>query len=1211
MAEIIDIEVRDEEAKKKLDETSKGLLNIGESATEGGGKLDAALKRVLNNIINQKAKVKDLENTYKTLKKAQGAAFMSGDDAQANKLKEQSEVAFKNYKNAKIELSSLREEQKRYRAEAEQVSKANEKNVQSTASLKMQLLNLRNATATLELEYRKLSEAEKNSAKGQQLQAKIRQMTNDAAMLSDTLGDVNSSIKNMASDTSTFDAISQGLNVAASAAGAYVGVLGMLGASEEEQQAIQTKLQASLAISNALSVVQNALQKQSALMLGVQAIQAKAAATAIAIKTAAEGKGVIATKAATIAQAAFNAVAKANPYVLLATALLTVVGAITAFALGTKKAADAEKEMADNAEREAEAQKNLKNYYGSLFSGLGSLVVKYNALSASYRQMRSDAEKTQWLKENKSAMDELGISIKNVNDADAAFIANSKLMMRTFQLRTQVAALQKLAEAAVEEAEGQRLIDANKDKNQLSNGTYNLYDVQANVYSDKYMQALEQLRKLEKELGVFKKYESGADTGDKAEALNKEIARMAYNARIGAKDAEIKAMQDGEEKLLAQMELDHQKEIDEVEKQKNDYIAKKKELAKLQGKQYDAGKDPALVNFDNTLKHMNDAYEASVGKVKSATKTAINEFLAENGTYTDKVVAIMALYEEKMKGANNAEKMQLANEMQERLSSARSAYGDNLQDVSDEGLTSLLGSLKQLININKDAFNTKQLEAYRDEIAAIENEIANRKPVTSLRKAEEEYDTATSDRQKAERNMFTANDDVAKAQKALNQAENGTYKDDETKIKAVTAAQNTLNQAKAKAITASKNYQNACQREIDAEQKVKRAKEQTLASIGKLVQAIGQVGSVVGGTVGEITSIVETIGMTVVSSIAGMDTAAQAGSEAIKTVERASVILAIISAAIQVAQQIASLLNNDDDKEENIKNYQRQINALQNAYKDLEKQVEKTYSSEKQANIELEIQNKQKQISLIYRQIDEERDKKDSDGDKIASWQQNILDLQREIKDLKEAAKDAIFGEDINTAIENFADAYASAWEQGISRVKSVKDVVRNSMKQMVKLSIESAIQASGSMEKIRTALAGYFADGILDAFEQNAVEQMAVKLEREIENKFGWANNLLKSKSSTEGTSGGFATMSQDSADELNGRFTALQMSANSIDVAIRQVNELSRAKLEHVVTMRGHTEEMVNLSLEAVDYLGRIEKNTAQLYEVNTRLEAIERKL
>ena len=74
-----------------------------------------------------------------------------------------------------------------------------------------------------------------------------------------------------------------------------------------------TKLQAALVASNALSSIQNNLQKQSALMQGIGIIQTKAATTAETIKTAAQGRGVIVTKAATIAQAAFNAVAKANP----------------------------------------------------------------------------------------------------------------------------------------------------------------------------------------------------------------------------------------------------------------------------------------------------------------------------------------------------------------------------------------------------------------------------------------------------------------------------------------------------------------------------------------------------------------------------------------------------------------------------------------------------------------------------------------------------------------------------------------------------------------------------------------------------------------------------------------------------------------------------------------------------------------------------------
>jgi hypothetical protein len=59
----------------------------------------------------------------------------------------------------------------------------------------------------------------------------------------------------------------------------------------------------------------------------------------------AENKGTIATGAATVAQKVFNAVAKANPYVLLATAALGVATALYAFSSSTSKATEKEKEL--------------------------------------------------------------------------------------------------------------------------------------------------------------------------------------------------------------------------------------------------------------------------------------------------------------------------------------------------------------------------------------------------------------------------------------------------------------------------------------------------------------------------------------------------------------------------------------------------------------------------------------------------------------------------------------------------------------------------------------------------------------------------------------------------------------------------------------------------------------------------------------------------
>ena len=70
-------------------------------------------------------------------------------------------------------------------------------------------------------------------------------------------------------------------------------------------------------------------------MLGVRKAQEALLTTAIAIRTAAETKGTIATKAATVATTALTAASKANPYVLLATAIKRLPGYLLFWTLPT------------------------------------------------------------------------------------------------------------------------------------------------------------------------------------------------------------------------------------------------------------------------------------------------------------------------------------------------------------------------------------------------------------------------------------------------------------------------------------------------------------------------------------------------------------------------------------------------------------------------------------------------------------------------------------------------------------------------------------------------------------------------------------------------------------------------------------------------------------------------------------------------------------
>ena len=211
--------------------------------------------------------------------------------------------------------------------------------------LRTEYRNMIEEIALLTLQYRTLTAEEQKSASGKELQQKIDEMIQKASTLKDAMADVQDSVSKGASDTFAFDAISQGIDTIVSSMGAATGAAHLLGISDKELEEIQTDLQAAFVISNSIIRIQTALQKQSSLMKGVAAIQEAALTKATNLNTAARGKNVVVTKAAIVAQAAFNLVAKANPYVLLAMALVTVVGALALYAKGTADASEEQKRL--------------------------------------------------------------------------------------------------------------------------------------------------------------------------------------------------------------------------------------------------------------------------------------------------------------------------------------------------------------------------------------------------------------------------------------------------------------------------------------------------------------------------------------------------------------------------------------------------------------------------------------------------------------------------------------------------------------------------------------------------------------------------------------------------------------------------------------------------------------------------------------------------
>ena len=84
-------------------------------------------------------------------------------------------------------------------------------------------------------------------------------------------------------------------------------------------------------------------------------------------------------------------------------------------------------------------------------------------------------------------------------------------------------------------------------------------------------------------------------------------------------------------------------------------------------------------------------------------------------------------------------------------------------------------------------------------------------------------------------------------------------------------------------------------------------------------------GSIMSSTLQMINGIVQLVNM----SATGMQGTSVAAASAISTVEKASVILTVITAAMQIAMTIVNMFNNDDDKQAEIDALQDRIDQLQ------------------------------------------------------------------------------------------------------------------------------------------------------------------------------------------------------------------------------------------------------------------------------------------
>ena len=299
-----------------------------------------------------------------------------------------------------------------------------------------------------------------------------------------------------------------------------------------------------------------------------------------------------------------------------------------------------------------------------------------------------------------------------------------------------------------------------------------------------------------------------------------------------------------------------------------------------------------------------------------------------------------------------------------------------------------------------------------------------------------------------------------------------------------------------------------------------------------------------------------------------MATAGVASAEAVKTAEKGSVILAVIGAAIQAVMAIVKIFNKHGKTakaEKNIKKIEGQIKDLDRAYDKLGDKIEDTYSTDATPLIEQQDRLLAQKQALLRQQIAEEKSKKNKkqDADQIKAWEQEIEDIQETRDNKQQTITEKLIGKDYKGVLEDFSGSIMDAMDDAET---SVEDAVKNIGKSIKKSAVQQQLNAKLQplTEKYATTLGDAMTDSVISDNEKIVLEQLEQSIARISEDYLGQFDDLWeKADEERQAVSGGITNMSQDTAEEMNGRLTQIQSHTFSINESVKQMTEFSSQQL------------------------------------------------
>lgn len=654
----------------------------------------------------------------------------------------------------------------------------------------------------------------------------------------------------------------------------------------------------------------------------------------------------------------FNMAVKANPLGLVLSVVAAAVSAFALFRDTTDEAADAIK-----AEREEAEEFNKR-----VGESAGKAISTYKTLQAEYKNCKTAHEQRQWIKESQTKFKELGIAVTSVNDAENIFVKNTSVMMTAFKKRAEAAAWQsKVDEEYAKRIERQMQLEDQRDKIQAGskvpgyshttqggneyvdrsgNWVYteqgaknareafnrsiandpvlNAIDERINRYTKKMSEVSSEFQGLFEQAGTTTKTKAEerdeeraakeqqkianetAQRNEKIREYSDKVSEAVTQAEFDIRQAQINAMDDGYEKTVAQVQLNYdrliaendkraQKMIEDLKDKKTlEWLNQNPKATKEQEIEYRASLNLTTADLSSEQQAMLRSYAEIARQIQvNGNRAALDDMLKDVLTYEQQRTEIAEEYEKKRKALYQTDEQ-----------------GNYVLDESGSPV------LRQGVTQgNVDELNRQEEEALRrvDEMFA-----------------EREATYQAWCNQIADMTLEQLQQVLERAEQELADLEkNGGASDKQLSV------------ARAKVTTAKNEVQSAqAKNDVSPDKRSVKEWEDLYKTLLECEKQFESIGNTVGGVAGKIISVagnITTSSLSMINGIvqlvnmssAGIQGTAVAAATAISTVEKASVILTIISAAMQIVMQIVNLFNSDDEKQEHIEALQGRIDQLQ------------------------------------------------------------------------------------------------------------------------------------------------------------------------------------------------------------------------------------------------------------------------------------------